>query len=54
MWLGTNHGSAASRCAHPIRRRQAVIESPPMRHPNMYGKMVRVIVVWQRDGSFRV
>jgi hypothetical protein len=30
------------------------IESPPMPHPNMYGKTVRVIVVWQRDGSFRV
>ena len=30
------------------------IESPPMPHPNMYGKSVRVIVVWQRDGSFRV
>jgi hypothetical protein len=30
------------------------IESPPMSHPNMYGKTVRVIVVWQRDGSFRV
>ena len=29
------------------------IESPPMPHPNMYGKTVRVIVVWQRDGSFR-
>ncbi len=29
------------------------IESPPMPHPNMYGKAVRVIVVWQRDGSFR-
>ena len=26
------------------------IESPPMPHPNMYGKTVRVIVVWQRDG----
>ena len=25
------------------------IESPPMPHPNMYGKTVRVIVVWQRD-----
>ena len=25
------------------------IESPPMPHPNMYNKMVRVIVVWQRD-----
>jgi len=30
------------------------IESPPMPHPNMYGKTVRVIVVWQRDGSYRV
>jgi len=30
------------------------IESPPMPHPNMYGKTVRVIVVLQRDGSFRV
>ena len=30
------------------------IESPPMPHPNMYNKTVRVIVVWQRDGSFRV
>jgi hypothetical protein len=30
------------------------IESPPMPHPNMYGKTVRVIVVWQRDGSFRI
>lgn len=30
------------------------IESPPMPHPNMYGKTVRVIVVWQRDGSFRL
>jgi hypothetical protein len=30
------------------------IESPPMPHPNMYGKAVRVIVVWQRDGSFKV
>lgn len=27
------------------------IESPPMPHPNMYGKAVRVIVVWQRDES---
>ena len=25
------------------------IESPPMPHPNMYGKVVRVIVVWQRE-----
>ena len=25
------------------------IESPPMPHPNMYGKTVRVIVVWQRE-----
>ncbi len=25
------------------------IESPPMPHPNMFDKMVRVIVVWQRD-----
>jgi hypothetical protein len=30
------------------------IESPPMPHPNMYGKTVRVIVVWQRDGAFRI
>ncbi|MCX7311741.1 MAG: lipocalin-like domain-containing protein [Hyphomicrobiales bacterium] len=29
------------------------IESPPMPHPNMYGKTVRVIVVWQRDGQLR-
>ena len=33
---------------------QLFIESPPMPHPNMYNKTVRVIVVWQRDGSFRV
>jgi hypothetical protein len=26
------------------------IESPPMPHPNMYGKVVRVIVTWQREG----
>ncbi len=26
-----------------------LIESPPMPHPNMYGKTMRVIVVWQRD-----
>jgi hypothetical protein len=25
------------------------IESPPMPHPNMFGKIVRVIVVWQRE-----
>ena len=25
------------------------IESPPMAHPNMFDKVVRVIVVWQRD-----
>jgi hypothetical protein len=25
------------------------IESPPMPHPNMFGKTVRVIVVWQRE-----
>ena len=25
------------------------IESPPMPHPNMFDKIVRVIVVWQRD-----
>jgi hypothetical protein len=25
------------------------IESPPMPHPNLAGKMVRVIVTWQRD-----
>jgi hypothetical protein len=25
------------------------IESPPMPHPNIDGKMVRVIVVWQRE-----
>jgi hypothetical protein len=25
------------------------IESPPMPHPNMYNKVVRVIVTWQRD-----
>ena len=25
------------------------IESPPMPHPNMNDRMVRVIVVWQRD-----
>ena len=25
------------------------IESPPMPHPNVGGKVVRVIVVWQRD-----
>jgi hypothetical protein len=30
------------------------IESPPMPHPNMYGQTVRVIVVWQRDRSFRL
>ena len=29
------------------------IESPPMPHPNMYGKTVGVIVVWQRDGQLR-
>jgi hypothetical protein len=27
------------------------IESPPMPHPNVYGKLVRVIVTWQRDAS---
>jgi hypothetical protein len=27
------------------------IESPPMPHPNVNGKMVRVIVTWQRDKS---
>jgi lipocalin-like protein len=27
------------------------IESPPMPHPNMYGKVVRVIVVWQRESA---
>jgi hypothetical protein len=25
------------------------IESPPMPHPNMLGKTVRVIVGWQRE-----
>ena len=25
------------------------IESPPMPHPNVDGKVVRVIVIWQRD-----
>jgi hypothetical protein len=25
------------------------IESPPMPHPNVGGKVVRVIVIWQRD-----
>jgi Lipocalin-like domain len=25
------------------------IESPPMPHPNLAGKVVRVIVTWQRD-----
>lgn len=25
------------------------IESPPMPHPNMFNKTVRVIVVWQRE-----
>ena len=28
---------------------QLFIESPPMPHPNMYNKTVRVIVVWQRE-----
>jgi Lipocalin-like domain len=27
------------------------IESPPMPHPNIGGKVVRVIVTWQRDKS---
>ncbi|HKA76553.1 MAG TPA: lipocalin-like domain-containing protein [Pseudolabrys sp.] len=27
------------------------IESPPMRHPNVNDKVVRVIVTWQRDKS---
>jgi hypothetical protein len=27
------------------------IESPPMAHPNVYGKLVRVIVTWQREAS---
>ena len=27
------------------------IESPPMPHPNVNNKMVRVIVTWQRDKS---
>jgi Lipocalin-like domain len=27
------------------------IESPPMPHPNVAGKIVRVIVTWQRDKS---
>src|SRR5262252_5299947 len=26
-----------------------LIESPPMPHPNLAGKVVRVIVTWQRD-----
>ena len=25
------------------------IESPPMPHPNLAGKVVRVIVIWERD-----
>jgi len=29
------------------------IESPPMPHPNMNDKMVRVIVTWQRDDVHR-
>jgi len=35
-------------------RTTSVHREPAMPHPNMYGKTVRVIVVWQRDGSFRV
>jgi hypothetical protein len=27
------------------------IESPPMPHPNVYGKLVRVIVTWQREAQ---
>jgi hypothetical protein len=27
------------------------IESPPMPHPNLGGKVVRIIVTWQRDKS---
>jgi hypothetical protein len=27
-----------------------LIESPPMPHPNLAGKVVRVIVIWERDG----
>jgi hypothetical protein len=27
------------------------IESPPMPHPNINNKMVRVIVVWEREKS---
>jgi len=26
-----------------------LIESPPMPHPNLAGKVVRVIVIWERD-----
>jgi hypothetical protein len=28
---------------------QLFIESPPMPHPNLAGKVVRVIVIWERD-----
>jgi len=27
------------------------VESPPMPHPNVYGKVVRVIVTWQREAD---
>ena len=27
------------------------IDSPPMPHPNVYGKLVRVIVTWQREAG---
>jgi hypothetical protein len=43
-WVGTEQVRAAR-----LDGERLYLTSPPMPHPNIGGKVVRVIVVWQRD-----
>jgi hypothetical protein len=45
-WVGTEQGRAIR-----FEGDRLSLESPPMPHPNISNKTVRVIVVWERDTS---
>ena len=43
-WVGTDQIRA-----YKFEGDRLLIESPPQPHPNLMGKMVRIIVIWERD-----
>jgi hypothetical protein len=43
-WVGTGQVSA-----YHFEGDRLLLESPPQPHPNLLGKMVRIIVIWERE-----